>query len=210
MIYPKKCAYCEKEFDAQRPHGAYCSSACRQAYHRLPETMSKLFAKLKSKQQEHRKILLQINLLLKQIKEHRIKHDEVKNRHDGSYKMLMENFPAFYNRLENKRDPVTGSMIRATASFKGYSHDENVKKYEESKQRLRKEFDKLEEEFDASTSHKNQLEIRLFGYQRDCKKLDRMIHSLNSQIFELKQKFEPEVNNKNNKSIPQKPGSPSK
>ena len=210
MLYTRKCTYCEKEFDAERPHGAYCSGACRQAYHRLPETMSNLFEKLKSKQQEHRKILLQINLLSKQIKEHRIKHDEIKNRHDKSYKMLMENFPAFYSRLEDKRDPVTSSYIWAISSPGDYYHKENVKKYEESKQKIREEFDKLEEELDASISHQNKLEVKLFSLRRTYKKLERTISAYNMQISELKQKFQPEVNTKNSKSLPKKPGSQSK
>ena len=207
MLYTRKCPNCEKEFKAERPHGSFCSGACRQAYHRLPEKMSKLFEKLKSKQQEHRKILLQINLLIKQIKEHRIKHDEIKNRHDKSYNLLLENFPAFYSRLEDKRDPVTGSYIRAISSPGDYSHKENVKKYEESKRIIREEFGKLEEELDASTSHQNKLEVKLFSLRRTYKKLERTISAYNEQISELKQKFEPEVNTKNSKPLPKKPGS---
>jgi len=210
MLYPRKCPYCEKEFDAERPHGAYCSGACRQAYYRLPETMSNLFEKLMSKQQQHRKILLQINLLIKQIKEHRIKHDEIKNTHDQSYKLLTENFPAFYNSLVNKRDPVTGSYIIASSSTEGYLHKDNVKRYEESKQKIREEFDMLEEELDASISQRNSLDVKLFSLRRECKKLERMMASYTYKISELKQKFEPEVNAKNSKTPPKKPGSQSK
>lgn len=207
MSYSRKCIYCEKEFEALRPHGASCSNACRQAYHRLPEKMSSLFAKLKKKQREIRKSSQQINLQKKQLAEHQIEVEKIKHSHSQHYRLLTENYQSFYFRLKGSTDTFSKKHVFVASDFSDYYHKGNVKVFEESKQQVQIVFDKLEEELDEATCQKDKQEVNLFRLRRDYHKLSQSARLLGEQIDELKKKFEPEVNA--GKATPKKlPGKP--
>ena len=205
MPYSRKCIYCKKEFKALRPHGASCSNACRQAYHRLPEKMSSLFASLKENQREMRLSFQKIKLQKKQLAGQQAEVEKIKHQHSQCYLLLTENYRQFYNRLRGSTDPFSKKHVFVTSDFSGYYHEGNVKVFKQSKQQVQLAFDKLEEEVDEAISKKDEQEVALFRLERDYHRLSQSASLLAKQIDELKKKFEPEVNA--GKATPKNPGS---
>lgn len=193
MLYHRICPMCHKEFDAERPHGEYCSDLCRQENHRLESTMKKTLNKLKKIEHELRTQYLSIRKLEQELVAQDKVLMKIKTDHEHLFNLLSEPYVTYYNRLKDRYDDYSGRSLWITRSFEGSTHEYNLESFTKSKNKVREEYEKSSQELDTAQERKDGLVVDIFTLNIKYRKFSLKRDALRKRVILLQQKAEPEM-----------------